>query len=75
MFYISRGMKPPTIEELGIIGCLVGLVAGLVMLVFTGLALYVCIRTGFANPEADGLLLAGVLALAGLWALRKWAAR
>ena len=40
---------------------------------YAGTALYVCIRTGFASLQADFLLLAGVVALAGLWAVWRWA--
>lgn len=64
-------MRPPSFGELSVLGC----AAVLVFLALAGLALYVCIRTGFGKPEAVRILVFSIIMLAGLWAVHNWVER
>lgn len=69
---ISPGrMKPPSFSELSVIGCALMLV----LLGLAGLALYVCIRTGFSNHEAISILVFCLMAFVGLLLAANWVNR
>jgi len=72
MLYFSFGrMKPPSFSELSVMGCALMLA----LLGLAGLALYVCIRTGFSKPEAISILVFCLLAFVGLLLVRAWVSR